>query len=146
MYVKRSNGKRPLSWSWSVLWKRKCREKRKREREASIPRVTWKTNKVLGQGLYHSCRHRASSRRGLESLGRKVSSAGFHALKSWPWRTRRNLNLLGFGTKKCRVRELEKLRFRERRRLALYRNRPPLMRREGAAVRLVSCCTNPRKE
>ena len=37
----------------------------------------------------------------------------------------------------CRVRELEK---------ALYRNRSPLMRQEGAAVRLVSCCTNPRKE
>ena len=47
----RSNGKRPLSWSWSVLWKRKCREKRKREREASIPRVTWKTNKALYTGL-----------------------------------------------------------------------------------------------
>ena len=28
---------------------------------------------------------------------------------------------------------------------ALYRNRSPLMRREGAAVRLVSCCTNPRQ-
>ena len=34
----------------------------------------------------------------------------------------------GFGTKNCRVRELEKLRFRERRRLALYRNRSLLMR------------------
>ena len=29
----RSNGKRPLSWSWSVLQKRECREKRKREKE-----------------------------------------------------------------------------------------------------------------
>jgi len=46
----------------------------------------------------------------------------------------------------CRVRELEKARFRKRTRLALYRNRSPLMRQEGAAVRLVSCCTNPRKE
>jgi len=45
----------------------------------------------------------------------------------------------------CRVRELEKARFRKRR-PTLYRNRTPLMRREGAAVRLVSCCTNPRKE
>ena len=46
----------------------------------------------------------------------------------------------------CRVRELEKVRFRKRMRPALYRNRSPLMRREGAAVRLVSCSTNPRKE
>ena len=43
--------------------------------------------------------HRASSRGGLESPGGKVSLAGFHARKSWPWRTRRNLNLLGFSTK-----------------------------------------------
>ena len=50
----------------------------------------------------------------------------------------------GFGTKNCRVRELEKLRFRERRRLALYRNRSPLMRREGAAVRSVGCCAKKR--
>ena len=46
----------------------------------------------------------------------------------------------------CRVRELEKVRFGKRMRPALYRNRSPLMRWEGAAVRLVSCCTNPRKE
>jgi len=39
---------------------------------------------------------------------------------------------------KCRVKELEKARFRKRMRLALYRNRSPLMRQEGAAVRLVS--------
>ena len=44
-----------------------------------------------------------------------------------------------------RVRELEKARFRKRKPI-LYRNRSPLMRREGAAVRLVSCYTNPRKE
>ena len=35
----------------------------------------------------------------------------------------------------CKVRELEKVRFRERRRLTLYRNRSPLMRRQGAEVR-----------
>ena len=35
----------------------------------------------------------------------------------------------------CRVRELEKARFRIRMRLALSRNRLPLMRPEGAAVR-----------
>ena len=44
----------------------------------------------------------------------------------------------------CRVRELEKARFGKRTRPALYRNRSPLMRQEGATV-LVSCCTNPRK-
>ena len=37
------------------------------------------------------------------------------------------------------------MRFGKRRRLALYRNRSPLMRREGAAL-LGSRCTNPRKE
>ena len=46
----------------------------------------------------------------------------------------------------CKVKELEKARFRKRTRLALYRNRSPLMRQEGAAVRLASCCTYPRKE
>ena len=43
------------------------------------------------------------------------------------------------------LRELEKARFGKTR-PALYRNRSPLMRPEGASVRLVSCCTNPRKE
>ena len=42
--------------------------------------------------------------------------------------------------------ELDKARFRKRMRPALYRNISPLMRQEGAAVRLVSCCTYPRKE
>ena len=46
----------------------------------------------------------------------------------------------------CKVRELEKVRFRIRTRLALYRNRSLLIRQEGSAVRLVSCCTSPRKE
>ena len=45
-----------------------------------------------------------------------------------------------------RVRELEKARFGKRTRPAVYRNGSPLMRREGAAVRLVSCYTDPRKE
>ena len=74
-------------------------EKRGREREANIPRVTWKTNKALTQDLYCSRRHRAYSRGGLESLGGKVSSVGFHTLNSWLCRMRRNLNLPGFGTK-----------------------------------------------
>ena len=47
---------------------------------------------------------------------------------------------------KCKVRELKKARFRKRMRPALYRSRSSLMRREGAAVRLASCCAYPRKE
>ena len=47
---------------------------------------------------------------------------------------------------RCKVRELEQARFRKRMRPALYRNRSPLMRWEGAAVRLVSCYTNLRNE
>ena len=142
----KSNGRRPLSWSWLVSRKRKCREKRKRERERERERDqyssgTWKTNKALTHDLYRSRRHRTSSRGGLQSPSRTVSLAGFHALKSWPWRTRSNLNLPGFSTKKCRVRELEKVKFGERTRPALYRNRSPSMRRERAAVRLVSCWT-----
>ena len=43
-----------------------------------------------------------------------MSSAGFHAPKSWPWRMRRILNFLGLGTKKCKVRELEKVRFKKK--------------------------------
>ena len=38
----------------------------------------------------------------------------------------------------CKERELEKVRFEKKKnKTALYRNRSPLMRREGAAVRLV---------
>ena len=39
--------------------------------------------KPLTQGLYHSQKHRASSRGGLESPGKKVSSAGFHAPENY---------------------------------------------------------------
>ena len=46
----------------------------------------------------------------------------------------------------CKVRELEKARFGERMRPILYRNRSPLMRREGAAIRPVSCCAKSKKE
>ena len=56
----------------------------------------------------------------------------------------RNIN--NFRYTDCRVRKFEKVRFRKRTRLSLFRNRSSLLRREGAAVRLVSCCTNPRKE
>ena len=45
-----------------------------------------RASKALGQGLYHSRRHRASSERGLESPGRKVSSAGFHVPENQPER------------------------------------------------------------
>ena len=48
-------------------------------------------------------------------------------------------NPLDRGAQQCRVRELEKARFGKRARLAPYRNRSPLMRREGPAVRLMSC-------
>ena len=54
-------------------------------------------------------------------------------------------NPLDRGAQRCRVRELENVRLGKRTRLALYRNRSPLMRREGAAVRLVSCYANPRR-
>ena len=56
------------------------KREKKRERESSISRVMWKTNKAHTQDLYRSQRHRASSQGGLESLGKKVSSVGFHAL------------------------------------------------------------------
>ena len=46
----------------------------------------------------------------------------------------------------CKVKGLEKVRFGKRTRPALYRDRSPLMRRGGAAVRLVSCCARSRGE
>ena len=46
----------------------------------------------------------------------------------------------------CKVRELEKARFRKRTRLALYRNRSPLMRQEGAAVRPENCYPKSRRK
>ena len=55
------------------------KRKREKERESSISWVTWKTNKAHTQDLYRSRRHRTSSQGGLESLGEKVSSVGFHA-------------------------------------------------------------------
>ena len=45
-----------------------------------------KTNKARRQGLYRSRRHRASSPRGLESLGRKMNSEGLHAPGNQPER------------------------------------------------------------
>ena len=64
--------------------------------------VMRKTNEALEQGLYHLRRHRASSQGDLESPGRKVSSAGFHAPE----------NLV---RKRERERERERKRERERR-------------------------------
>ena len=46
----------------------------------------------------------------------------------------------------CKLKDLEKMRFRKRKGPALYRNRPALERREGAAVRFVSCCARSRRE
>ena len=70
-------------------WWIRVNEKKAKERETYIPWVTWKTNKALEQGLYHSRRHRMSSQGGLENPGRKVSSAGLHAPKNQPERERR---------------------------------------------------------
>ena len=56
------------------------KRKTEKERESSISQVMWKTSKAHTQDLYHSQRHMASSQGGLESLGEKVSSVGFHAL------------------------------------------------------------------
>ena len=70
-----------LVFSTDHTWWTRVDEKkeRKREKEASIPWVTQRTNKAIGQVLYRSWRHRVSSQRGLESPGRKVSSVGFYA-------------------------------------------------------------------
>ena len=57
----------------------KRKREKERERESSISRVMLKTNKAHAQDFYHSLSHRASSQGGLESLGEKVSSVGFHA-------------------------------------------------------------------
>ena len=89
------------------------------------------------------------------SPGRKASSAGFHSPKSWPWRRRRNLNPLGFGTKNVRsgvrVGEVQKKNETGTLQEQITSNeasriRSPLTRRAGAAVRLVSCFTYLRKE
>ena len=45
-----------------------------------------------------------------------------------------------------KVRELEKASVQERTRQILYRNRSHLMRREGAAIKPVSCCTKSKKK
>ena len=74
----------------------------------------------------------------------------FHILSGYPASTEtireKNGKMDSFEYACCRVKELEKARFRKRMRPTLYRNRSPLMRREGAAVRLVSCYTNTRTE
>ena len=72
-----------MDWNLVV---RSQRQESERRKEANIPWVMQRTNKALGQGLYHSHRHRESSPRGLEILGRKVSSAGFHASENQPER------------------------------------------------------------
>ena len=62
-------------------WEPESIEKREKERESSISRATWKTNKAHAQDLNCSRRHRASSQGGLQSPGEKVSSVGFHVQK-----------------------------------------------------------------
>ena len=100
----------------------------------------WKTNKALTQDLYLSQRHRASSRGRESELGR------FSHPEELAVENEKEPQPPRFWHQKYKVRELEKARFRKRMRPALYRNRSLLMRREGAVVTLVSCCTNPRKE
>ena len=121
-----------VSWSCGKESIEKKGRERKREREDNIFRVTWKTNKALTQDLYLSRRHRASSRGRESELGRVAHPEELAVEnKKEPQPPR-------FRHQKYKVRELEKARFRKRMRLALYRNRLPLMRQEGAAVRLVS--------
>jgi len=60
-----------------------------------------KTNKALGQSLYHSCRHRAPSQevlRGLGSPGRKMSLAGLRAPWTQPEREIEKERKKGTGT------------------------------------------------
>ena len=67
-------GWREVEWQKApVLELVSLTKKRIKEREANISWDAWKTNKALTQGLYHSQRHKASSRGGLESPGGKVS-------------------------------------------------------------------------
>ena len=82
--------------------------KRDKERESSISRVTWKTNKSHVQDLYCSRSHRASSQGGLESPGKKVSSVGFHTptrmkteRKTWGTQVSRGARV--FYYQKCRL-------------------------------------------
>jgi len=83
---------------------------------------------------------------------KKAQSQRIGAFELWCWRRllrvpwtakRSNQSIL---KEICKVKELEKARCRKRMSLALYKNRSPLIRREGAAVRLMSCCTYPRKK
>ena len=129
-----------VGWSREKEWREQRKREKEREREANIPWGTWKTNKVLAQGLYHSRRCRASSGGGLESPGGKVLSR-FPRSEELAVENEKEKKpqAPGFWHQKCKVRELEKVRFGKRTRPALYRNTSALMRREGAAVRLVSC-------
>ena len=62
-----------------------------RKKEANIPWVVLKTNKALGQTLYHSRRCRVPSQevlRGLGGPGRKTNSEGLHTPGNQPERQR----------------------------------------------------------
>ena len=104
-------------------------EEREREREANIPRGTWKTNKVLTQGLYRSrgCRgplEEVLKARWQSELSRFPRSEEL-AMEN---ENEKEPQAPGFRHQKCKVRELEKARFRKRMRPALYRNASSLMR------------------
>ena len=80
------------------------------------------------------------------SQARGLGTWAWLAAVCFPGHRQVTASLAKFLVKCCRdgrVRELGKARFGERTRLALYRNRSLLMRREVAAVRLVSCSTDP---
>ena len=69
----RSNGKRPLSWSWSVSQERKCREKRERER-AIFLRVHGKPIRPL---------HRACTAH--EGTGHALEEVLTARAEEWAW-------------------------------------------------------------
>ena len=115
-------------------------EEREREREVNIPWGTWKTNNALNTGFVRLTKaqsvllRRSWKTRWESELGRFPRSKEL-AVKNEN-ENEREPQPSGFWHQKCKVKELENVRFRERMRPMLYRNRSPLIRREGAAVRL----------
>ena len=115
------------------------------DRESSILWVTWKTNKTHAQDLYRSRRHSVSSQ-GDQKPRWESELSRLPCSEELAMENEKEPQLPGFWHQKWKVRDLEKGRFWKRTRPELYRNRSSLMRWEGAAVRLVSCYTNPRKK
>ena len=144
LHVEQLNGKRPLSWSWPVSWKTKYREKRERER----PIFLGLRRKPI-KPVHRTCTAHRGTGRPLEEVFKARWEGELGRLprsEELAMENKKEPQPPGFWHQKCRVRELEKLRFRRRTRLALYKNRLPLKRPEGAAVRLAICCPNLRNE